>query len=675
MTAVIVPPTAPDGRWPASAEDRRDHARVVDLITRVGWSRIHFSLDDVADAMNAPGAPRLADRGSLARHVALLPESLVRRVDFRYSVVRGVGGPSAAVTPRVTEAEGGPPAAGSLAAATTLGRPHYYYVLTERLDEHRRAPRPPDEYERAYLALWVATLTLGVESVPTSAVTDVARAVLDLRLPENLQTSHFLTPLITRTVPLAEKESGADGGRWVRWRPLGERPADPRLDAWLAAYGEARRDTAGAHAAGGATLSELARRLVVHAVSRTRSKEWPAGRSVQVREIEAAAVEEPDTAALLGIIREGGRSLALVLSDAARPRVAGAKRVQPRVIRLAAVVGSQTYYDVPDLEGFERRRLIVPLKALRAEITLERLKALTRERRDATQLAARASSDALRAVAAARAALVHDVLDAWGAALSPLLDTGALLSKTTRAAVQGLAARLTTARREAGEARPAIAAAEAALARVGLSWSGVRAAARPLATPREMAPWLPAAARERGSASLTLANHTTLRRYARPPRSVASAARPRGTPGAGRAVAYAVDRVDALVQLADRGNGRAGAALRAGARLLGPNLRDARLVRCVLDDARARHAAADWTAALAGLVLLGDEAAVAVAERALHDTLPPVWHEHALYALLVMRSVDPARWPATVRFSRDPATRSVVQRVTTAARREHWLGG
>jgi hypothetical protein len=392
---------------------------------------------------------------------------------------------------------------------------------------------------------------------------------------------------------------------------------------------------------------------------------------VRVREIEAAALADPAMAALLGIVREGGRSLATVLSDAARPRIAGGERVRPRVVRLQAVVGSQTYYDVPDVEGFERRRLVAPLRALQGDLTAERVGQLARERRDAERLTAQASSDAMRAVAAARAALVHEVLDTWDAALAPLVDARPLLSKTVRTAVQGLAARLTKAREDAGPARASIVAADAALARVGLSWGDVRVAARPLVTPEELAPWLPGAARERGSPSLALANFTTLRRYPRPaPAAGAAGARP-----SGRTVAYAVDRVDALVQLADRGPGRAGAALRAGARLLGPNLRDACLVRHVLDDAHARHAAADWASALAGLVLLGDATAVAAAERALHDPLPPVWHEHALYALLVLRSVDPARWPACVRFSRDPATRSVVQRVSTAARRGQWLGG
>lgn len=625
----------PRRRWPHTPAEKRDRDRVIELVRRTGEARLRFRVADVRETMESEPRLMLEHPRELWRHVRALPETLIRPVDRRFEAA----------------ADGG--------EASRSGA-EKCYVLTHRCREYAAAPLTElDDLEKVYHALWVATEAAGQDTVPTIAVTRVIQSVEALAPEVDRQTSLRLTRLAERTDALAEKVK-VTGERWVRWRPLGARPSHPELDGWVDQVQALVADGDLAGSVGHATIGEAVREWLQIAVRLTRSKEWPTGRSVTVRDMKAAAGADPRAAELAQRLRRSRTTLGRVLGDATKVHVDGRQRVSVRVVKIADPESGKTYYDTPVEPGLERRRLIVPFRALERAVTTPRLERLDRERQGAERLRDRTRTAAVKAAAAARLLAVLREIEGLEGRIQEIRAEGTRLSPPVRRALDEHEARLVRFVAARASLADAHEDATRSLEAIGLEPNAVLTTPRPLITAQEYAAWFPVRRLRGLTPPQFLARATTLKRYANP----------EYTHRKDGAAITCVDRVEALSYAADQWMARTATFLRAGEGLLGSTLRCPVLMREVLrtGDALERRAA------LAALVLLRDQAAVETASETLGDEHAPVERTvEALYALLLMRQVDTATWPEHIRRSESRVVHDAVNQVVLAARDGRWL--
>lgn len=654
--------------WPATPAEQDDRDRVIDLIRYVGRQQLRFTVRDLRRAMLDTPRFQLAKPDDLARHVAaLMPATLM-----------SVGQPTLALHETSTS-PGRRPA-----------RARHVYVLTERLVEH--AEQPPDytDPERVYVALWVAAEAANGRPVETNAVTRVCRTIEALTVDGRIQMSTRLAGLRSLAAradaPAASDASGAadaseasraslaaaDGGRrdgrrsrWRRWRPCGRRPEDPRLEQWITLIRTLEDGVAPPSRVGHVTLNDIMSELVRIAVERTRSAAWPLGRSVTAEDIAAACAEDRRAHELDALLVQRGTTRGKVLGDVARVRIGGRSRVVAQVIKVGTPPGGHAYYDVAGSQDIDARALVVPYRAMQAAVSDGVLDDLRIETRAARSLGDRARTPTEAAIAAVRLLLVHLDLARLQDQIQQLLDDRHLLSQAvTRSATRRMRELEHVRRVLGGDLEATRAIAEARVAAVGLSLDAVLRAPRPLLVGDEYAAWLPTDRRAGRSGAQLLADAKALPRYANP------AYTSRGAPASRHAAPTGVDRVDALVYLAEKLGARTLAFLQEGADLLGRAFRDPALVRPMLGTVDDQV----WSRALSALVLLGDASAEAAAHAVLERPgATSARVVRALYALSVMRRVEPDRLPEWLLDVRDRAVLTALRAVLHAPRRDAWL--
>lgn len=618
---------APPKKWPGTETERQDRDRVVELVARVGEKRLRFGVADLRREMEE--VPRLALHHSrqLHRHVADLPDTLLRRVD----------------------------------QALTLGFEHetrsrakHTFVLTHRLREYEGGAKDLDDLERLHFALWVAFIALHREPVPTFLVTRVTKEVEALAPDRDQQTNSRLSLLANREQPLAEKLKPT-GSRWVLWRPIGSAPSHPEFESWLEQFVALIGEDGAVASTGSATRGELARELVRISIEATKSRAWPKGRSVTVSDMKAASGKHPRAKELLDKLRIGGRSLGTVLGDASKERIGGRKRVHQRVVKIPNPWGEATYYDLPDEPGFEHRSLVVPFRGAQRCLAPRVLEEIVLELRAAERLARNEGPEA--AVGAIRLRLVQEELDQLEDEFADFRANLHFLSKTNRKAALGSLMRLSEFRKRRGTTAAAQAAAEDVSEEWGLDLETILAAPRPLLRAPEYAEFFPKRALRGLKPAEFLARARPLRRFPNPD----YLRQPTNDPIL--SASTAVDRVDALVYAALTSSARSAAFLQAGANLLGRNLRSSALPEMLLTTGKRTT----WRAALAALVLLGSDAAEVEARRAIGDpqSSPEVIID-ALCALLVLGSFDKTELPERLLSSRSSALRQPLTQVIIA---------
>lgn len=622
--------------WPGSSEEHADRDHVLDLLDLVGRQQLYWTVDDLRRAMRKTPRLTLTHSRQLGRHVA----------DLVPMTGRSVGQPVAL-----------------FAEAASSTKTRHVYVLTERETEVETTPLELPDPARVYVTLWVACRAAGTEAVDTNAVTRVCRQIEELSVRDRVQMSTRLMQLVKRGQPLARKHPGegaeqSPGSRWTRWQPIGAVPALAPLDDWVTIIREMEADRGPICSSGHVTLADLAREVVEIAIARTVSPAWPQGHPVTLNEhIAAARAEEPRARQLDELLRrrasDSGDALARVLADATKTSIVGRPRATQRIVKAGRVQGRQAYYDLPDREGYEARSLYVPYQRLTAMIEDRTFDAIHREAKAANQLRDRAaaltSRDAsvIEAVACLRILLVQRELDAIDAETRVVEDRAHLLSQQIQQAWGRRLSKFRTLQRSVGvDTEEVTARADEVLRAIGLELAPIVAAPRPLLVGQEYAAWVPGARNRGRRPAELLADATTLRRFSNPDHTHRSDADPR------RAAETGVDRVEALLGLAEMHGGATLAFLEGGAALLGRSLRHSSLPRLLLGAADERLRAQG----LAALVLLGapdaEEAALAMLAGAQHDVRTA---ERALQALAVLGKAEPQLWPAWLKETREPS--------------------
>lgn len=627
--------------WPGTAAEHADRSRVVELVQRVGHRRLRFTIYDLQRAMREEPGLHLTRTRELARHVHDLSRTLVCPTERRLAV-SDAGAPEAEAFPAPRRAR-------------------HAWVLADRWTEYLQAPPELDDLEKTLCALWVAYLGLGEEGVPTRAVTDVFQEIEELAPERKAQTSLRLKILAMREDALAERIS-VPGERWVRWCPRGPKPAHPHLDAWVAtAHATAVR---GATRVGGhATLGEAVRELVLLALRATRSKEWPHGRPVKLEDLRAVAQVNARAAEITERIQKGGRSLHTLLGDLTKSRINGTRRVHTRVVRIPRRLGELSYYEIPDDPGVEHRALYVLREELRSLTGKMEMDAISDEWNAAQRLAS-ATDPVLHAIGAARVLSCWREVEGIEIVLDQLQAQKAVLSKRVREEIEDRSAKLQAFLARWGTRSTAETIAAAALAPFDLQPEKILGVPRPLLTAAEMWEFIPEKRRGKLSPSESFPRIMALRRFPNP--DFVS----RTDPDPRQSALTCVDRVDALIYLAEHGGAKPLAFLRHGAALLGRSLRNPALVRLLAtSEERERR-----LAALAAIALLGDPGAGDLALQWLRNPGVPVLEvECALYALLIVRRIQPDEWPPHIRHPRELAVQRVWRDVIFAAKQGRWL--
>lgn len=612
--------------------ERHDRGRVLELVRRVGRTRMRFTIYDVRRAAKRDSDLALERPGHLHRHLAALEGGAIQRVGKRLPVSPD---------------------------QPCRDRRNNCYVLTERMAEYERAAVYLDDVERAYVALWVAVGATG-EAVPTNTVTQVLGAVEPLALERPALTNALLTQLRTHGLVTMTREPGE---RWVRWSTAGPQPEIPQLGEWTAQFQARLRASLGASSHPFAIESDMARELITIALRTVRSAVWPDGHPVTLADVRAAAGLDSRAAELWRRLAASRRGLAGVLGDVTRPSsLKGPLRDRQVVIVAGGAVGT-TYYDVRGVSGFESRQLWLAWRLLRERTDAPALDALRTEHRAAERLLTGSRNVIVCAIAASRMLAVQQDLDCTGDVFAALTDRADQLSKQVRAALAERRARFDAFREAHGTTATAAHEAETQLGPLGLSPCEVLSVPRPLATPGEYAGWH--TPREVGSLTgpQLLARATRLERYGNP------AFEARTHPDPDRAARTCVDRADALLYAAEKVHGRVAPFLALGHRLLGTSFRDPRLPRLLLADPAYRRVG------LSALVLLGDTHTEDAALALLRDSSSGADDLiAALHALLILRRVDPAEWPERVRAPSCHRLLRTRNDVILSARHERWLG-
>lgn len=631
-------------KWPSTPAEKQDRNKVVELVRIVGREQLRWTMADLRAGMDKMRHLRLEHPEQLARHVTALSPTKVISVGQPLRELAGVTDAASA-------------------------RAQHLYILTERLAAHNATPPDIPKAVRAYVALWVACRAAGAEWVDTNAVTRVCRTIDELTVDDRLPMNTRLTALERRGTPLVERErqagtARAGARRWQRWRPLGVFPNVAGFDDWVALVQELETDRPPATRVGHVTLNDLLGELIEITLDRSTSRAWPHGHSIQLTDLRAACAENPRAAALKGLLEQRGTTLGRVLGDTTKKRIAGRARVDRRIVKVGVVDGEQTYYDMPDRTGFEARSLIVPYKQLIAAINERVVDHLKAEQQGAARLEQQGTHPVLRAIAAVRALQVHRELERLDTVATSLTAQQHLLSDQIREAIERRIAKLHALHRSIGsDGAAALATAEDAVRAVGGDFTAIMEAPRPLLLGEDYLEWVPPGHRRGRRGTQLIANAKILRRYPNPLHTLRSDRDSR------RAASTGVDRADALVYLAEQVGAKTLRFLQMGAELLGATLREPSLPRLLLNatDVRLR------SRALAALVLLGAPDAITEARRILHDRQAVSdMVINALYALSVMKTIDPRTWPDWHMNSADPQVRSAMYNVTEAPRRG-WL--
>lgn len=627
---------APKRVWPMSKQERADQSTVVTLIEEVGRDRMRFTVSDIRRCLEMSPRRTLHRSRDLARHVAYLeqPGTLLVRVGSRFAA----------------SSHNGP-----------VPRSKHTFVLTSRIPEYEagHARLELDDVERVHIALWIAYRVCGAP-VPTRAVTVVLQNVLALALGVARQATLHLESLARRATPLAEKVKPA-GQRWVQWRPLGTEPTIAEMDEWMRQVRPALTASAGLTAVGHATKNEIVREIIEIAVRSYKSSQWPAGRSVTITDLRAVISDNERAGELhKHLVRIGG-ALGVVLGDLCKETVDGRPRVNQQVAKVPNPWTEATYYDAPMLDGFESRRLVVPMRGLATVFSAAALHDLNLER--AKALALDGNEPVLKAIAAVRTLHVQHELDRMGDELTSVRRVASLLSTNERARLDEMTAKYNRLRDAYGSTTEALAEAAVRLAPYGLDPAEVLAVDRPLLTGPEYAAWFPSTTLRGRTAPEFLARAKSLKRYPNP----AFVGRSDEDPV--RASATAVDRVDALVYAAQQRRSPMAGFLLSGTALLGRYLRDSRIPALLLEsgDLHLRHQA------LAALALLGDDRAYRVAKDALAGELPWARKTDAIYALCVMRRYSHDVLPPTVENSASLELLRTAVMADEAASAGRWL--
>lgn len=621
--------------WPGTPEERADRNTVVTLIERVGRDQLRFTVADLRKRMKADGL-KLHCSKDLSRHVAHIeePGTLLVRVGARFK------------TP----------------GASAPKRSKHTFVLTNRLAEYEagHAVLELDDVERVRLALWVAFLVLE-GPVQTRAVTRVLRNVLPLALEEGRQTSLYLGMLADRKDPLAEKIA-VPGQRWNQWKPLGNKPEHPDMDRWVR---EATAFLSGSKSladAGHATKNEMVRELIEIAVKAHSSSRWPAGRSVTIKDIRAVIHENERAAFLYDQLKRTSGDLGPVLGDVTRTTVDGRERVDQRVIKVPNPWSEATYYDVPGLPGFETRELVVAMRGLSSLLSATALHELNMEYAEASDLQ-NSDDPAAAAIGVMRLLHLQHELDLIGEPLQATRRKAHLLSRAERRRLDGMTARYGQLRDVRGTTAGALEDAADALKPYGLLPEEVLAVERPLLTGSEYAAWFPADKLRGRTPAEFIARARSLTRYPNPEFV------DRHDPDPVKAAVTGVDRVDALVYIAQQWSTPMAGFLATGAALLGRFLRDPRLPALLLES----DASYLRSQGLAALALLGDERAYEVAAQAVVDPSPRVKPKDSVFALLALRRYEADLVPERIRRKADLSLLRVLRDADRAAWEGHWL--
>ena len=207
------------------------------------------------------------------------------------------------------------------------------------------------------------------------------------------------------------------------------------------------------------------------------------------------------------------------------------------------------------------------------------------------------------------------------------------------------------------------AAAKAALAPLGIALTPVVESPPPILVGDEYLGWIPSDHRKGHSGAQLIAHATTVRRHPNPEFSW------RASSDARAAAATGLDRVEALVHLAERQNALTLAFLQRGAWILGMTLRTPDLLKVLL----ATDQTPWWNTALAALALLGDGEAVRVAHGIVADpTAPADRVTHSIFALAVTRCTG-VTWPGTLLDREAPMIHRALRAAVRAPRTDAWL--
>ena len=319
-----------------------------------------------------------------------------------------------------------------------------------------------------------------------------------------------------------------------------------------------------------------------------------------VEDVAAACAADPRARELDALLRERGTSRGRVLGDASKARIVGRDRVHKQIVKVGQVPGSHTYYDLPARRGYDARRLIVPYRTLRAALRAETFDALAQEYKAAGRLSAGSTSPSPR----------RSPPYVSRSSTAPWACSSATRTRSRR--------RVTCWATRRG--RPSSGTCAASRRRAGTSPRTRRRRSRWLASASRRSTRLAATSRADPGGAAPAAHGRGVHGVD-PPRPAERAHRPgaarrchgpdpvrqpraharRSDEDGRRAAVTAVDRVDALLHLAEKLAARTLTFLHGGADLLGGGLRDAVLPAQLLASKDERL----WARGLAALALLG----------------------------------------------------------------------
>jgi hypothetical protein len=622
--------TRGSGPWQQSAAYGRDQQRVDLLVRQVGRSMLCFTAYDVARNARSSETMRLEESVHLYRHLRDMPDDVLRRVP---SALRVAGETSAEV------------------------RDVRRYVLAERFDEWGREGGSLTDRERVLVGLWIAGAVLRDVAVPTIAVTRVLQLVSPLALSSTVQMHTVLTQLAedATVVVRARTAEGEDGVRWQCVASL----AHPKLETWLEGVRAAMVSEGGAVLSVFPSRNNLVKRLVAVVIDAGRSKAWPAGQLVGASDISREAAVNPSVRALLERVHEARGGLGRALQEASRSR----SEHLPPVARVVMPGASRTIlYDVPSLAGSDARLLRADAEQLAAHCTENRLLLWDRERRLAASLAR--EGGATGSLGTVRQYSIGMEWVAQWATLTRLEQSAGAMGAGGKALLKEIRKRLYSHDHLSRVAAQSEDAAHAVLRLRGidpLTWAVTTL--RPYVTARQFVEFCPPGTFGDDTPPTVLSRSVTLTRWANPAHTR------RQDPDPDRAASVVVDRVEAMLQLAERGVSHGLTWLQRGAQLLGPCVRDARLVHPLLAPGQSVDT---QLSALAALVLLGDAKAETWAMETLATPSEPETIRASLFALHVLQR-DALVIPAPVRCATNPLVRAAVRAVSDARQRGRWL--
>lgn len=621
---------------PMSEESIIDRGRTIELVRRTGRAKLVFTVSDVRRVMKRDGSPTLLRPKRLSNHVAALEGDLIRLVGQGRLI------------------PGGQP----------TSRAKRRYVLIEREREFEAGYRTLDDAERVLVALHLAVYLAGGEAVPTSAVTSVIKAVPDLMPMSSSPTASHLQNLATSSRPLASLESVPGEGTQL-WLPVGEAPHHPRKETWLEEAKTSEAYQSGLLQLGVANLSRLAEalvRLAVHAYERT----WPGGgRPVTADEVSDVAHGCEEGRRLLEVLERKGATLGAILGDASRTKIDGSPRKRAVLVKVPNRWSSTVYYDVPHDPGYEERALYPEYEGFIDRTEPPPLARLTSEVRHAGRLL----DDELpvrRAIGAARLMLARRRWNALFEAARLLQHGKVILPAARRKALVDRLRRLEARHRALPILDPSQdIGLEAHLKECGLEPEEVLSAPRPILIAPELAQWVPRLLHSEMRPAKFLGSLRGLARYPNPEYVGPNGQAPEEDHRVG------LDRVEALIYLAERITSPLTSGLRRVQKVLGPDMRCPQ----ILDRLYASGSSEDQRLALLGLALLGkDDEVRRHSFRLLEDVKVPYrLAEAAIRALLVTRQLREEHVDSWIALQDRPDLRGLLPPAKRFARAGAWL--